>query len=167
MVGIIYCERIEEIKSVAEVVEKVSNHLKNNAPDNIDLKFYYRGHSNIDYALCPSIARYRHNIGVELSLIEAANYKMPDEFNKDGDLLTTLAKMQHYGLPTRLIDFTTNPLVALYFACQEKNVDGEVIELNNHILKQRYGISSYTSLMIKPELLKAQSVSNIDVMLSN
>ena len=35
--------------------------------------------------------------------------------------LELLAKLQHHGAATCLIDFTGNPLVALWFACQEPN----------------------------------------------
>ena len=50
------------------------------------------------------------------------------------DRFDVLAKLQHYGFPTRLLDATSNPLVALYFACAGKNEsekDGAVYVLPN------------------------------------
>ncbi|NDZ06777.1 FRG domain-containing protein [Pseudomonas aeruginosa] len=38
----------------------------------------------------------------------------PDEFKGQRSTFEILTKMQHYGLPTRLLDITTNPLVALF-----------------------------------------------------
>lgn len=42
--------------------------------------------------------------------------------------------MQHYGVPTRLLDFTFNPLIALYFACAERpRTTGRVVFTFNDI----------------------------------
>lgn len=43
----------------------------------------------------------------------------------DRDQLTWLALMQHYGAPTRLIDFTSNPAVALFFALRDASPGGD------------------------------------------
>ena len=47
--------------------------------------------------------------------------------------LECLAHLQHNGVATGLIDFTFNPLVALWFACadQKKDTNGKVIVLKN------------------------------------
>ena len=58
--------------------------------------------------------------------------------------LQLLAKLQHFGAATGLLDFTWDPLVALWFACEQDDCDGKVfaLDLNDPAKFQR--ISSNT-----------------------
>lgn len=80
----------------------------------------YRGMVDENYNLLPGLARIEKPVpDMEMDLINDFLTRRPDAFSGLTDF-DTLAKMQHYGLPTRLLDFSLNPLVALYFACESK-----------------------------------------------
>jgi len=82
----------------------------------------YRGHPNRSYTLKPTIFRSAAQMANEHLLLRDLVAMHPDQFASDTSALEMLVRMQHYSLPTRLLDATWNPLVSLYFAAQPKKV---------------------------------------------
>lgn len=107
------------------------NDLQTTLPKDIDTtknEVYFRGHADNTYSLVPSIYRENRWICNEDIMIQDFLLMCPDDFSNTNSCFDKLVKMQHYDFPTRLLDITSNPLVALYFACiSEKDKDGELI----------------------------------------
>lgn len=95
------------------------------------VRYYFRGQSNIKYRdkICSGIYREKekHDEQYYLNNIEVRCFKEIEKLSS----ISKLTYMQHYGCPTRLLDITNNPLVALYFACNgNPEQDGVVFAFN-------------------------------------
>lgn len=83
----------------------------------------YRGQAVSTWKLDSSLTRDKRYIDNEDKMYYEILSLKPESFQNDQTVYERLITMQHYGMPTRLMDLTRNPLIAIYFACDnlEKN----------------------------------------------
>lgn len=119
-----------QITSLSEFINDVSLQSKQSFHSRTtNFRSIYRGQPNREWNIEPAV--YRNNrFSGEMEYVREMERLEPEEF-LTLSRIEKIVKMQHYGIPTRLLDFSYNSLVALYFACcSNPEKDGVVFELN-------------------------------------
>lgn len=102
-----------------ELIEVAKRHLSHDG-HHASPEFWYRGHEKSTYALTPSLFRYRNAEEKERTLFDLYTQTIVGHLGHKVVSWETLFDMQHYGVPTRLLDWTVTPGNAVFFAVTEK-----------------------------------------------
>ena len=91
-------------------------------------QYRFTGIKDSNFNLIPSLycktdyLPFNHD--VERQIVYGATYQYPNLFDAEHPVsMRNLALLRHYGVPVRLMDTTTNPLVALWMACTANDDD--------------------------------------------
>lgn len=117
------------INSITDYLSQILALNKDRGDDEI---FIFRGEISMGYSLIPSIGRvnnYSKDLEKQMFLEFKRQYYSYTDLRPKNDM-DVLFLAQHYRLKTRLLDWSYNPLVALYFAC-EREVDSQKDEKKN------------------------------------
>lgn len=166
----------ERKKNIIATIDSVEGFLAalQEFPPRTDAETFYRGHEDAIFELTPSLLRKWHDgswqfLPSEDRLSKELLIAHYDEFQSDQYCFDRLVRMQHFGLPTRLLDISGNPLVALFFACYCKqelmDVSGEVIIFRVPEAKIKYYDSDTVSCLSNLSNLSYEQKNDIDLAL--
>ncbi len=133
-------------------------------------RYFFRGQSNAEWGLLPSLTRYCKDRNLQWALKHELKILRMFREEAHNHLSTPLLPsdqkkvavwwpvMQHYGAPTRLLDWSNSPFVAAYFAVSKiTEDDGAVFLVHPHKInlkaKEEHGYNekNFLDLCLKSE----------------
>lgn len=156
------------LKTISTISDLIV-HLKEDFNDaNTDI--WYRGQANKSWDLTPGF--YRNDMGIsESTLLKKFKQSASMLLNKDpANTFSWMFLMQHYGLPTRLLDWSESPLISLYFALEnyEKHENTDAIlwclkptELNNEANISNGGESNFIPSFDDEDIIQSYSIDSV------
>jgi hypothetical protein len=128
-----------EISNVAEMLAAAKK-LAARAEKHSHIRCWFRGQSKAEWPLQPRVYRDRPDnqssqpideenrkeiLATERQFVRDFRHLSASIRTGDESDAMLYVMQQHYGAATRLLDWTTNPLIALYFACQNDESEGK------------------------------------------
>lgn len=161
------CENLEQIIKNSDLNLNKVNSVGSGDSSILD-EIIYRGESRIyENSSTPSFYRSNNENKIYNGYQEFMR-RFPNRFLNFDYSFSKLTFMQHYGLPTQLLDVTTNLLVATYFACiSNSDKDGIIYISHKHNFYQNvYGNSDFTNffadvILLNSDSIRTELISNI------